>query len=119
MASSLVTKRMLLLAFSAFNLTAAIVFGAMLAAGVVEPSRERLFLVGSLVVVSVVGLILSFIFKDEVKELQSQIDSSLYQRIERYVQDADDAPLPQNAPAASEPDPDDVPLPQNMPGGGR
>lgn len=119
MASSLNSKRMFLMAFAAFGLIAAVVFGALLAAGVREPTRERLFLVGSLVAVSVVCIALSFIFKGQATELQDQMDKAAYKRLERDAQDADDVPLPQNAPAAPAPDPDDVPLPQNMPGGGR
>ena len=116
MASSLNSKRVFLMMFAAFGLIAAIVFGALLAAGVREPTRERLFLVGSLVVVSIVCLALSFIFKGQTAELQEQIDAATYKRFERDAEDMDDVPLPQNAPVASEPDPDDVQLPQNAPG---
>ena len=116
MASSLNSKRMFLMMFAAFGLIAAVVFGALLAAGVREPTRERLFLVGSLVVVSIVCLALSFIFKGQTEELQEQIDAATYKRFERDAEDMDDVALPQNRPASAEPDPDDVQLPQNAPG---
>ena len=115
MASSLNSKRVFLMMLAAFGLLAAVICGVLLAMGVREPTRERLFLVGSLVVVSIVCIALSFIFKGQTEELQDQIDQATYKRIERDAEDLDQAPLPQNAPAA-EPDPDDVPLPQNAPG---
>ena len=114
MASSLNSKRMFLMMFAAFGLLAAIVFGVLLTTGVREPTRERIFLVGSLVVVSIVCLALSFIFKGQTEELQEQIEQATYKRLERDAEDMDDVALPQNKPAA-EPDPDDVPLPQNAP----
>lgn len=123
MSSSLNSKRVFLMMFAAFGLIAAIVFGALLAAGVREPTRERLFLVGSLLVVSIVCLALSFIFKGQAQELQDQIEQASYKRLERDAEDQDNVPLPQNAahtntaPLAdagdAEPDPDDVQLPQN------
>ena len=113
MASSLNSKRVFLMMFAAFGLLAAVVFGVLLAAGVREPTKERLFLVGSLVVVSIVCLALSFIFKGQTEELQDQIEKATYKRFERDAEDQDNTPLPQNTPA--EPDPDDVPLPQNAP----
>jgi hypothetical protein len=109
--------------FAAFGLIAAVVFAVLLAAGVREPTRERLFLVGSLLVVSIVCLALSFVFKGQAQELQEQIDQASYQRLERDAEDQDDVKLPQNAAHAdaaqvaasreTEPDPDDVQLPQN------
>ena len=122
MASSLNSKRMFLMMFAVFGLIAAIVFGALLAAGVREPTKERLFLVGSLVVVSIVCLALSFIFKGQTEQLEQEIHEKQYRRLERDAEDMDNVPLPQNATAAQpgqEPDPDDVQLPQNIPGGGR
>lgn len=117
MASSLNSKRVFLMMLAAFGLVAAVICGALLAAGVREPTRERLFLVGSLVVVSIVCLALSFIFKGQTQELEGQIRDAQYRRLERDAEDQDNAPLPQNAPAqaAAQPDPDDVPLPQNAP----
>ena len=116
MASSLGSKRMFLMVFAAFGLIAAVVFGVLLALGVREATRELVFLVGSLVIVSIICLVLSFVFKGQTEELESEIQKAAYKRIERDAEDMDNAPLPQNAPA--EPDPDDVPLPQNQPGGG-
>ena len=115
MASSLNSKRVFLMMLAAFGLIAAIVCGVLLALGVREPSRERLFLVGSLVVVSIVCIALSFIFKGQTEELEGQIQAAQHKRLERDSEDMDDVALPQNKP--SEPDPDDVPLPQNAPGG--
>ena len=116
MASSLNSKRVFLMMLAAFGLIAAIVCGVLLALGVREPSRERLFLVGSLVVVSIVCIALSFIFKGQTQELEGQMQAAQYQRLERQNEDIDDVPLPQNQPL--EPDPDDIALPQNNPNGG-
>lgn len=116
MASSLNSKRVFLMMLALFGLVAAIVCGILLAMGVRPPTRERLFLVGSLVLVSIVCIVLSLGFKGQTQELEGEMKKATYQRLEREAEDMDDVPLPQNAPA--DPDPDDVPLPQNMPGGG-
>lgn len=116
MASSLNSKRVFLMMFAGFGLVAALVFGILLALGVREASREILFLIGSLVIVSIICIVLSFVFKDQAQELENEIQKATYKRLERDAEDMDNVPLPQNVPAsASEPDPDDVPLPQNAP----
>lgn len=116
MASSLNSKRVFLMMFAGFGLVAALVFGTLLALGVREASREILFLIGSLVIVSIICIVLSFVFKDQAQELENEIQKATYKRLERDAEDMDNVPLPQNVPASvSEPDPDDVPLPQNAP----
>lgn len=116
MASSLNSKRVFLMMFAGFGLVAALVFGILLALGVREASREILFLIGSLVIVSIICIVLSFVFKDQAQELENEIQKATYKRLERDAEDMDNVPLPQNVPASvSEPDPDDVPLPQNAP----
>jgi cell division septation protein DedD len=112
MASSLNSKRVFLMMFAGFGLVAALVFGILLALGVREATREIMFLIGSLVIVSVICIVLSFAFKGQAEELESEIQKATYKRLERDAEDMDDIPLPQNAPA-TEPDPDDVALPQN------
>ena len=112
MASSLNSKRVFLMMFAGFGLVAALVFGILLALDVREATREIMFLIGSLVIVSVICIVLSFAFKGQAEELESEIQKATYKRLERDAEDMDDVPLPQNAPA-TEPDPDDVALPQN------
>ena len=98
MASSLNTKRVFLMMIAAFGLIAAIVCIIVLAAGMREPTKERIFLVGSLLIVSIVCLALAFHFKDATNDIDTQIHEKQYQRLQRDEEDPDEVSLPQNNP---------------------
>lgn len=116
MASTLNSKRVFLMMVSILGLLAALVCIGVLAMGLREATRERIFLVAALLILSAVFLALSFRFKDAVQ--LSDEAAGAASAATGAPADPDDVPLPQNAAANPEPDPDDVALPQNAPGGG-
>jgi hypothetical protein len=111
MASSLNSKRTFLLLLAIFGLIAGTICAVLLAVGVREPTRERLFLVGSIFIVSIVCLFLSIHFKGEAQNLESSMKEAEYKRLQKEGADPDEVALPQNQTAQS--DPDDIQLPQN------
>lgn len=121
MASSLNSKRVFLMMMAAVGLLAAIVCIVALAAGVREATRERLFLVGSLLIVSLVCLVLSIHFKDATRKLdEAGVDSASRASAdgEAGVKNADSArragdAVKRDAAQDTEQDLDDVALPQN------
>lgn len=117
MSSSLNTKRVFLMTLALLGLFASLVCGAILLLGLREPTQERLFLVGSILIISFVFLFLSTRFKVDAINLQAKMDEAGEARRAVAARDIDDTVLPQNQPAAQEPDPDDMQLPQNQPSG--
>ncbi len=125
MASSLNTKRMFLMMIAAVGLLAAVVCIVVLATGVREATRERLFLVGSLLIVSIVCLALSIHFKDTTQKLdEAGAASAAASEDGEAAAGAAKGAGVKNASAKNaaqpeaEQDPDDVALPQNGPAAG-
>ena len=123
MASSLNTKRMFLMMIAALGLIAAVVCIVVLATGVREATRERLFLVGSLLIVSIVCLALSMHFKDTTQKLDEAGAASAAASEDGGAGAAKGAGVKSaSAKNAAQPeaeqDPDDVALPQNGPAAG-
>ena len=129
MASSLNTKRMFLMMIAAVGLLAAVVCIVVLATGVREATRERLFLVGSLLIVSIVCLALSIHFKDTTQKLDEAgaASAAASEDGEAAAGAAKGAVKGTGVKSASaknaaqpeaEQDPDDVALPQNGPAAG-
>ena len=123
MASSLNTKRMFLMMIAALGLLAAVVCIVVLATGVREATRERLFLVGSLLIVSIVCLALSIHFKDTTQKLDEAGAASAAASEDGDAGAAKGtgvkrASAKNAAQPEAEQDPDDVALPQNGPAAG-
>ena len=123
MASSLNTKRMFLMMIAAVGLLAAVVCVVVLATGVREATRERLFLVGSLLIVSIVCLALSIHFKDTTQKLDEVGAASAAASEDGEAGAATGAGVKSAsaknaAQSEAERDPDDVALPQNGPAAG-
>lgn len=121
---SLNSKRVLLLVMGGVGLVAAVVCAIVLASGALEATRGRIFLMGSLFIVSLACLGIAFVFKGQAAQVEEDIRKARYQR-PAAAADPDQAPLPQNAPAnqvapaaQGEVDIDNAPLPQNS-GSGR